>query len=171
MDEAKQSEQTPPICPYCNKPFREHMGLAGMCRDLSAARARIAELEATVECEKVLRAQADDEATKHWNGLCLIAQQKKEMAGRIAELEAIVARLPQTADGVPVISGDILWHPRHIGREPVTAISTAEVPESLFTVITTQIGRDGFVCRSEEVGVEECYSTEAAALAAKEAKP
>lgn len=40
---------------------------------------------------------------------------------RIAELEAIVNRLPETADGVPVVPGDTVWWPyddRDFGEGP-----------------------------------------------------
>jgi hypothetical protein len=91
-------------------------------------------------------------------------------ADRLEELEGVVGKLPKTADGVPVVPGDQVWHPLHIGKRPCTVFGGEDEPTEYEVTIILSIGEDNFVNRSDTVSVTECYSTREAALAAQEAK-
>lgn len=91
--------------------------------------------------------------------LGLTMQELTESNTRIAELEAIVAKLPKTADGAPVTIGMNVWLPRY-GRD-VAAVSL-RVDEILVdgNIVThNSLGRVGIPT--------PYYSTRAAAEAAE----
>jgi hypothetical protein len=90
-------------------------------------------------------------------------------ADRLEELERVVGKLPKTADGVPVVPGDQVWHPLHIGKRPCTVFGGENWPTEYEVTIILGIGEDNFVNRSDTVSVTECYSSREAALAAQEA--
>lgn len=72
----------------------------------------------------------------------------KRLKERCAELEAIVAKLPKTADGVPVVPGDELWYRRSRG----------------WLVVAETVGSyDDHNGDSHTVSLEQCYSTREAA--------
>lgn len=79
-------------------------------------------------------------------------------AARLAELEAIVAKLPRTADGVPITAGMTLWS---IGR-----VGDTEVFEMEATCETEAKHKHGR-WRGGRESIEGCYSTREAAIAAK----
>lgn len=74
---------------------------------------------------------------------------------RIAELEAVVEKLPKTADGKPVVGDTTLWFNGMGGPSAVTTRIAADFGESA-------IGPTPIIMRS--------YSTRQAALAAQEAR-
>ena len=93
---------------------------------------------------------------------------------RIAELEAIVAKLPKTADGVPAYKDMPVWCVMPDG-------SIYETELGWYCTLGAAFARDlaarqaGYrlsngVWRDVGVPVEHCYSTREAAEAAKEAK-
>jgi len=103
-----------------------------------------------------------------------LRRQLAEKAKRIAELEAVVDKLPQDAEGVPCIPGYERWHPKET-RRGVVRFGDWEDPDA---------GKEGVeFCyefgvsnsKSPTTGepwayqpISECYSTKAAAEAAKE---
>lgn len=72
---------------------------------------------------------------------------------RVAELEAVVAKLPKTKDRVPVVPGDVVYHPN--GQH--SHVTDARGVRLYMT--------------GEWVGVDTCYSTREAAEAARDAAP
>ena len=81
---------------------------------------------------------------------------------RVEELEAIVKRLPRTADGVPIVPGMTVWEAR--GRDVYRMKNfRATLPDAEgFSESNWEKGWSS-VCRLDRI-----FSTEAAALAAKE---
>jgi hypothetical protein len=90
-------------------------------------------------------------------------------ADRLEELERVVGKLPKTKDGVPVVPGDLVWHPLHIGKRPCTVFGGENDPREYEVTIILGMGKDNFVNKSDTVSATECYSTREAALAAQEA--
>lgn len=78
----------------------------------------------------------------------------QRLANRIAGLEAIVAKLPKTADGVPIAPGDTVWPRGDLFMEDEQG---AEIRYSLYDKTT---GDDGDLLPSY------VYSTREAAIAA-----
>jgi hypothetical protein len=91
-------------------------------------------------------------------------------ADRLEELERVVGKLPKTADGVPVVPGDLVWHPLHIGKRPCTVFGGENDPREYEVTIILGMGKDNFVNKSDTVSATECYSTREAAITAQEAK-
>ena len=84
-----------------------------------------------------------------------IARLLRTLAAEVDRLEAVVARLPKTADGVPLVDGDRVW-----------------VPDGTEYIYSHPIDTDLLYYRTEcGVGLfaSACYSTRDAALDAKEA--
>jgi len=93
-------------------------------------------------------------ACRFINALAMKAVQWIEEKGKAEHLQTIVKKLPKTADGVPVVPDMMLWcADGNVGR--VTSMGYRVV----------QIDSE----KTYEASVY-CYSTEAAALAAKENK-
>ena len=84
----------------------------------------------------------------------VIAAQEKQ----IAELQAVVEKLPKTMDGAPITPGMSVWsRAGHVrGREPMEHFGTI----SEDGIIGSPRDYDGFT-----VLISECYSTREAALA------
>ncbi len=78
------------------------------------------------------------------------------MLAKIERLQAIIDKLPKTADGVPVVPGMILFDPVWIDRHFPIEELLVYCPDA-----TRSEWHDG------EVDVSQCYSTKAAAKAAK----
>lgn len=114
----------------------------------------------------------------------------ERLQAKVAALEAVVARLPRTADGVPVIPGvDHVFHPdwhlpsplevcpnddeftykhEELLRKRLCWTEGVEAPDYL--VIGLYSERDTGYWEDGQWLVSECYSTRAAAEAAKEAR-
>jgi len=85
---------------------------------------------------------------------------KTEIAGQdreIKRLQAIVDKLPKTSDGVPVVPGMMLWDPVWIDRSFAVHSLDVYCPEAR---------RSEWVVEGY-VDVSQCFSTQAAAEAAK----
>lgn len=84
-----------------------------------------------------------------------------EMNGRVAALEAVVARLPRTADGVPILLGGAVW-----AGQPYFGMSEEACEWTVVSLATGTaiIMRQG---RSRAAAFSDCYSTREAAEAAK----
>jgi hypothetical protein len=106
-----------------------------------------------------LRAEITDDA--EWGDCGHLAKVAYELARRLAEAEAIVAKLPKTADGVPITPGMELWGSLGWNNEPAKATLRGTYAEG-YSVGTPEWGMN---VRPEV----ECYSTREAAEAAKEA--
>ena len=89
---------------------------------------------------------------------CSVCVAAQRLANHIAEREAILSRLPKTADGVPIAPGDTVWPRGDLFMEDEQG---AEIRYSLYDKTT---GDDGDLLPSY------VYSTREAALAAKEQK-
>ena len=82
-------------------------------------------------------------------------EENDELRARIAKLEAIVEKLPKTADGVPVVPGqDVFDYNRY-------EVFVRHVEMEAF-----EYDDDGGKCAFG--GIHDCYSTREAAEAAKE---
>ena len=82
-------------------------------------------------------------------------------ADRIEELEAIVARLPKTADGVPVVPGVFVYaEASWLGKH-------GEIVEFLWEPKTVHAWNEGTPVASWRVKIENAYSTREAAERAK----
>ena len=91
---------------------------------------------------------------------------KRQAVQAIAEinrLRAIVDKLPKTADGVPVVPGMEVW----VLADPVASGVVVEVMEFGYT-IRRDIGEQYITTYPGHIFGNYGYSTEAAALAAKE---
>lgn len=82
----------------------------------------------------------------------------KKAMERVGELEAIVEKLPKTADGVPITPGMKVWGTSPFGgvRDPATAQLRGFFDE--YPIFACEWGHN--------VAGRECYSTREAALAA-----
>ena len=90
-------------------------------------------------------------------------EQIATLTRRVAELEAIVKRLPRTADGVPIVAGDeVYWLARYGPKAGNILKMRVDSLESHDGQATITYGWD------YDIGLhhEKVYSTEAAALAA-----
>jgi len=96
--------------------------------------------------------------------LIAAANRADELARRVEDLEAIVAKLPKTADGVPIVPGMTVWEAR--GRDVYRMKNfRATLPDAEgFSESNWEKGWSS-VCRLDRI-----FSTEAAALAAKGVK-
>ena len=87
-------------------------------------------------------------------------KRQDEQADEIARLREIVGRLPKTADGVPTVDGDEVW-----------CVTNGKVVKA-----EVGINYDRWLCAMYGLGelnqqcIEDSYSTEAGAEAAREAK-
>lgn len=70
--------------------------------------AEIERLRAVVQEHKRVTDRATTRATRNWH-------RAEKARAHIAELEAVVGRLPKTADGVPVVPGMELWSSSRLG--------------------------------------------------------
>ena len=78
---------------------------------------------------------------------------------RVADLEAIVAKLPVTADGVPVVPGMSVWYPSPYDGEIYEC-------RNVLRPSATYFPKDGRCQVSTQfIGVSRCYSTREAAEA------
>lgn len=82
-------------------------------------------------------------------------------AARIAELEAIVAKRPKTADGVPVVPGSEVWHPEYMWRP--WWVEYCDSSGGYFVPINPDRRGNEW----DEAAVSDCYSTPQAAEAAR----
>jgi hypothetical protein len=91
----------------------------------------------------------------------VLVQHITALQARVAELEAVVAKLPTTADGVPVGPGESvynLWEGK--------VVELAVINES-FAGWIAHDGKLGSIIGGEfDANISECYSAEAAARAA-----
>ena len=88
---------------------------------------------------------------------------------KIAELQAIVDKLPKTADGVTVVLGDEAWYPKNFYGEPIPPVVGWLVEGEDGDGYAVQFMLPGHNPIMETLPVIQCYSTQAAAEAAKEA--
>ena len=91
---------------------------------------------------------------------------------KIAELQAIVDKLPKTADGVTVVLGDEAWYPKNFYGEPIPPVVGWLVEGEDGDGYAVQFmlpGHNPIMETLCELPVIQCYSTQAAAKAAKEA--
>jgi hypothetical protein len=102
-------------------------------------------------------------------GLHLKSRIAAELAyrdARIAELEAVVDKLPKTADGVPVTCGDTVYCWAGGEASPDEAVYPLEVQQSRGILLVGRLG--GYRSISNYQALDSrCYSTRAAAEAAK----
>ena len=102
-------------------------------------------------------------AKKHGDALLALT---RTLAARVAELEAVVAKLPKTADGVPVVPGAStdLWH---IAQRTANGIQAGDAEHN---INWNGWGARFFSDLDDEYwpsrDPSNCYSTRAAALAA-----
>jgi len=112
--------------------------------------------------ERLQDGHADLNGDDYWSA---IYADIRDAAAELERLEAIVAKLPVTADGVPVVPGERFW---------------AEVPEG-------RPRNEYLIIKSDPIGIdcprfhrpagsiaiihEECYSTRKAAEEARETVP
>lgn len=83
----------------------------------------------------------------------------REAADEIERLRAIVGRLPKTADGVPVVSGDkVYWFSHYDPSKPILELTFRNGQSAS---LHNPYRESHHVCR--------CYSTRAAAEAARHA--
>ncbi len=125
------------------------------CAEIAAqADARIAELAASlkemVARNAMLRQRPDLPADR--------IPQTLEYEKQIADLEAIVAKLPLTADNVRVVPGVQVWYPGELWRSWEVDYDNGE--------FYVPINPDRKGNEWEEVEVGECYSAKSAAVAA-----
>lgn len=90
-------------------------------------------------------------------GCAEAARLDREQRDRIKDLEAIVSRLPHTADGVPVVPGDEVWHPDYLWRS-----WEVDYDGDAFEY-TVAINPDRKGNEWDEAYVSDCYSTPQAA--------
>ncbi len=108
-------------------------------------------------------------ANPNWQFIAHAREDIPYLLARLAEAEAILAKLPKTADGVPIAMGMNLFavvdvHP-HTGLPGIVECGfVAMICDGDFLGGTVREG-DG---EEYDVGFDDCYSTNAAALAAKE---
>jgi len=116
---------------------------------MDRAAARIAELEMCLDME----------------GAMLHAARE-----HIAELEAVVEKLPVDATGRRVVPGDVVYHPNQNADYGLTVTAGEEGgagPQHDGWFVTVPVQREGgFVTKSIEANIDECYPTRAAAEAA-----
>jgi len=86
-----------------------------------------------------------------------LVRRNRELKDRIAQLEAIVEKLPKTGDGVRVIQDTQIYHPRY--KEGPS------IHNRLF--VTSSYVADG---RGQKYKIADCYSTKAAAEEARDGK-
>ncbi len=86
-------------------------------------------------------------------------------AARLAELEAIVAKLPHTIDGSPVTPGMTIFSP---GGDEV--IAARWQPQTPYRVLIKKDGKLDLTDYQVQLRCEHCYSTREAAEASKGTK-
>jgi NTP pyrophosphatase (non-canonical NTP hydrolase) len=123
--------------------------------ECKALRSRIAEADATARKALVDMCGIGTEDANPVNVLAVFARstadRNKELLSRVEELEAIVAKLPKTADGVPIVPGMMLW---------------MNEPERKTKAVRAH-WKNAPITYSDKLYWVSFYSTEAAALAAK----
>jgi hypothetical protein len=144
--------------------------------ELGACRPRlvdeVASAIATARAEG--RAEENEALRKEWNSMrvfefCNMVNEALSSGGIVdctgsgPVVRKVLGTLPVTADGCVAGCGAAVYHPdqAHKFALGVQDYDTVDVP--------LKIGADNFVCESISVDVTECYSTEEAARAAKEA--
>ena len=137
-------------CPRCTRP----LNTAGMCDTMGCIDRTKSFLIVTFEDEKDLKIAT--------------------LTRRVEELEAIVAKLPKTADGVPIVLGMKVYFecpdPEWWRVEPGTIVSETVKSMDDGVSFSEYKGTVAITCEECEFGNLECFSTEAAALAAKEVR-
>lgn len=126
---------------------------------------RIARLLATIDAERAARVAAEAKlpvamkiGTEDMEAL---TADRDRLARENADLRAVVERLPKTADGVPVTPGQLIW-PRSDIMQPEDEEGTAV---KCRWYICDPLG--GELIEDDELDLSKCYSTRAAAEAAR----
>ena len=141
---------------------------------LAQAHARIAELEGLIKAWQEASLLSDSSGDPDSIAPHHLEAARQADDARIAELEAVVAKLPKTADGVPAYKDMPVWCVMPDG-------SIYETELGWYCTLGAAFARDlaarraGYrlsngVWRDVGVPVEHCYSTPEAAEAAKEGK-
>lgn len=157
-------------CPRCTRP----LNTAGMCDNFGCMVRPQPYVADTVEdykdaCIATLTRRVEDAETEliravsHCEEACLA---ERRALARVEELEAIVAKLPKTADGVPIVPGMFLYELKD-GK----AVAMESMPCCGFDIAANGRVHLFFQVRKDmERDLIGIYSTEAAALAAKGVK-
>jgi hypothetical protein len=107
---------------------------------------------------------------KELQTLIAAANREEALTRRVEELEAIVAKLPKTADGVPIVPGMHVWFyskrscSQWVEELKVTGWEHLPGMEPGWMFVLSVVNEHG---DTDGVNLECSYSTEAAALAAK----
>ena len=143
--------------------LREHRGGPGHCvrklravvDELAGKAARLREKAGGYERQliEIARYMGKDASDDSGNSIAEVAIAEME------RLQAIVAGLPTTADGVPVVPGMTLW-------DPVWPDDPFGVQALL--VFCPNARRSEWMCNDGEVDAAQCYSTREAADAARD---
>ena len=142
--------------------------------ELATLTRRVEELEAELASIDAVMARrpALDKPTRRENVEHAITT-AKNATDRVAELEKTVAKLPKTADGVPIVPGMHVWFyskrscSQWVEELKVTGWEHLPGMEPGWMFVLSVVNEHG---DTDGVNLECCYSTQAAALAAKGVK-
>ena len=119
----------------------------------------------TTDLQEIVRCTTDQPPPEFW----VSVEDAKRLTDELRRLEAIVDKLPKTADGVRIILGEteLYWRPPdYLDAQP------CHLGKCICITIGTELGRCWvFGQTGSKQLLENCYSTREAAEAAKEKNP